>query len=70
MKLTHPPLLNHEESFLHVATTREALAHELGFAPKTLMRKLRAKGFILKPGLISPEEQKIIRKLLGFDIDA
>ncbi|MGB3227614.1 MAG: hypothetical protein WBB02_06545, partial [Saprospiraceae bacterium] len=68
-KLTHPPLLNHEESFLHVATTREALAHELGFAPKTLMRKLRAKAFILEPGLISPEDQKIIRNLLGFDID-
>lgn len=70
MKPIHPSLLNHEENFLHVATTREALAHQLGFSPKTLIRKLRAKEFILKPGLVSPEDQKIIRKLLGFDIDA
>jgi len=70
MKPFHPPILKEEEHLLHVAITRDALAQVLGFSPKTLIRKLRAKDFILKPGLISPEDQKIIRKLLGFDIDA
>ncbi|MBK6859497.1 MAG: hypothetical protein IPK91_10510 [Saprospiraceae bacterium] len=70
MKPFHLPILNDEEHFLHLATTRDALAHSLSFSPKTLIRKLKAKGFILKPGLISPEDQKSIRQLLGFDIEA
>lgn len=70
MKPFHLPILNDEEHFLHLTTTRDALAQSLGFSPKTLKRKLKAKGFILKPGLISPEDQKSIRQLLGFDIEA
>lgn len=32
----------------------------MAYSTKTLKRKLKAKGFILKPGLISPEDQKVM----------
>ncbi len=44
--------------------TRKEFAFELGMSTKTLLRKLKATRYYLPPGLISPEQQEEIWKLL------
>lgn len=46
--------------------TRKELAHELGIHPKTLLRWLKNKNVQISAGLLSPTEQKRIRKALGY----
>lgn len=47
--------------------TRKELASQLNTTTNTMKVKLKEFGFTLPLGLVSPENQKKVRQLLGFD---
>jgi DNA-binding transcriptional regulator LsrR (DeoR family) len=47
--------------------TRSQIANDLGFSARTLNRKLKSANIQLPKGLVNPENQVKIYKILGFE---